>query len=1103
MIQLFEDAATVKPQDVSNSSAYSETLVLGDSGTLTEAYLYAYHRTEGVILIAGSPMPIVDAGARQVTLELTTDDLIYPGQIDIQVEAVFADSSTARFPGLGQGLRINSQGETRVNDRGTLLQAVADAKGFARAASQIIDDLDIDGAVIDEADLPDAAANASAIYYVINQDAFYQSDGSTWTVVSGSGSAVVGGTIEATPIGQTTPDVGTFTDLTATTSVSFPAASITNAMLANPGLTFSPAGGISGGGFTELGGTVALSVTVDDQTLEVLSDTVRVKNDGITTFQLAPAAVETSNIADGNVTNIKLREDSIGIATNDGLAGGGTFALGTTANLSADVDNMTLEADAISLRIKDGGVDTAQLAERAVETSKVLDGAITNPKLSNDSITVNASAGLTGGGQVALGSTVALSVTVDDQTLEVLSDTVRVKNDGITTFQLAPAAVETSNIADGNVTNIKLREDSIGIATNDGLAGGGTFALGTTANLSADVDNMTLEADAISLRIKDGGVDTAQLAERAVETSKVLDGAITNPKLSNDSITVNASAGLTGGGQVALGSTVFLAALGDNTSIVVTDGTIQVADGGITTPKLAPEAVTDAKLASLADIDVNGGEIDGTPIGFDVPQTGVFTTLQATQATTLQSTLDVTGTATMSAGLVAESTVDVAGLATFTGGVELGSYLLPDQPYARSIGSPSNKFLTLHAAELRVANLVSANELVTQGGRQVVGTSTELIADVSPGATTIDVKLNNLGNDDWVRLESGGDYEEMQITSSPTSITGGYRYTVARDQDGTGANAWAAGDAVFNLGAQPGYAFIDQYAIEALYTGTTTAGPATVHMVRTGTARQAIEPRLAAGNLNGWYGFGTDTYGIAAGDENAGNLIATADTVALRSGTTAIIELDSAGDAFIQNTLTIGTSGEITNPGESFRIDEDGFTVLPDLTNFFASESYKFKNSTTGGTMGALELVGDVAERALRFRVSELGGDGATRIVLDAISNAPTGGIELLAGTQGLLLDVTGPVTADFEGDYTLTAGKFDTPVAYDVDVWGTITFQIGQTSTGTTRTVVMDSEATWPLDVNMDANFSNGVRMGSLPTTDPGVPGQLWDDAGTVKISQ
>lgn len=953
MIQLFEDAATVKPQDVSNSSAYSETLVLGDSGTLTEAYLYAYHRTEGVILIAGSPMPIVDAGARQVTLELTTDDLIYPGQIDIQVEAVFADSSTARFPGLGQGLRINSQGETRVNDRGTLLQAVADAKGFARAASQIIDDLDIDGAVIDEADLPDAAANASAIYYVINQDAFYQSDGSTWTVVSGSGSAVVGGTIEATPIGQTTPDVGTFTDLTATTSVSFPAASITNAMLANPGLTFSPAGGISGGGFTELGGTVALSVTVDDQTLEVLSDTVRVKNDGITTFQLAPAAVETSNIADGNVTNIKLREDSIGIATNDGLAGGGTFALGTTANLSADVDNMTLEADAISLRIKDGGVDTAQLAERAVETSKVLDGAITNPKLSNDSITVNA------------------------------------------------------------------------------------------------------------------------------------------------------SAGLTGGGQVALGSTVFLAALGDNTSIVVTDGTIQVADGGITTPKLAPEAVTDAKLASLADIDVNGGEIDGTPIGFDVPQTGVFTTLQATQATTLQSTLDVTGTATMSAGLVAESTVDVAGLATFTGGVELGSYLLPDQPYARSIGSPSNKFLTLHAAELRVANLVSANELVTQGGRQVVGTSTELIADVSPGATTIDVKLNNLGNDDWVRLESGGDYEEMQITSSPTSITGGYRYTVARDQDGTGANAWAAGDAVFNLGAQPGYAFIDQYAIEALYTGTTTAGPATVHMVRTGTARQAIEPRLAAGNLNGWYGFGTDTYGIAAGDENAGNLIATADTVALRSGTTAIIELDSAGDAFIQNTLTIGTSGEITNPGESFRIDEDGFTVLPDLTNFFASESYKFKNSTTGGTMGALELVGDVAERALRFRVSELGGDGATRIVLDAISNAPTGGIELLAGTQGLLLDVTGPVTADFEGDYTLTAGKFDTPVAYDVDVWGTITFQIGQTSTGTTRTVVMDSEATWPLDVNMDANFSNGVRMGSLPTTDPGVPGQLWDDAGTVKISQ
>ena len=46
--------------------------------------------------------------------------------------------------------------------------------------------------------------------------------------------------------------------------------------------------------------------------------------------------------------------------------------------------------------------------------------------------------------------------------------------------------------------------------------------------------------------------------------------------------------------------------------------------------------------------------------------------------------------------------------------------------------------------------------------------------------------------------------EVMRVTAGPTTITGGYRYTVTRNADGSGANAWLAGDAVANIGAAAG-----------------------------------------------------------------------------------------------------------------------------------------------------------------------------------------------------------------------------------------------------------------------------------------------------------
>ena len=85
--------------------------------------------------------------------------------------------------------------------------------------------------------------------------------------------------------------------------------------------------GLSGGGGS------ALSVNVDDSTIEINSDNLRVKDAGITASKIASAVA-------GN-----------------GLAGGGGSAL------SVNVDDSTIEINSDSLRVKDDGITYAKLAD--------------------------------------------------------------------------------------------------------------------------------------------------------------------------------------------------------------------------------------------------------------------------------------------------------------------------------------------------------------------------------------------------------------------------------------------------------------------------------------------------------------------------------------------------------------------------------------------------------------------------------------------------------------------------------------------------------------------------------------------------------------------
>lgn len=96
---------------------------------------------------------------------------------------------------------------------------------------------------------------------------------------------------------------------------------------------------------------------------------------------------------------------------------GGNGLTITNGVLAVNVDGVTLEISADSLRIKDLGVSTAKIANAAVTETQLA--------------TSVAGSGLAGGGGTAL------SVGVDDSTIEINSDALRVKDAGITEPKMA------------------------------------------------------------------------------------------------------------------------------------------------------------------------------------------------------------------------------------------------------------------------------------------------------------------------------------------------------------------------------------------------------------------------------------------------------------------------------------------------------------------------------------------------------------------------------------------------------------------------------------------------------------------------------------------
>lgn len=213
-----------------------------------------------------------------------------------------------------------------------------------------------------------------------------------------------------------------------------------------------------------------------------------------------------------------------------------------------------------------------------VATGAIVDGAVTNVKLANSSISI-------GGVSIALGAT-----------------------DATPSFNLQDATgYETSNL-NGTITNAQLA----GSISGDKLAAG-AIPYAKLNITDGDIPGAKITGNSITnAQIGANAVGASELADDAVDTAAIVDSAVTNVKLANSSVSL-------GGVSIALGATDATPAfnLTDATNYPTSSlsGTITNAQlaGSITGDKLANTTVTYAKL-NISDGDIAGAKITGNSV---------------------------------------------------------------------------------------------------------------------------------------------------------------------------------------------------------------------------------------------------------------------------------------------------------------------------------------------------------------------------------------------------------------------------------------------------------------------------------------------------------
>ena len=251
-------------------------------------------------------------------------------------------------------------------------------------------------------------------------------------------------------------------------------------------------------------GVIATSIANTGAT-NAASAATNASNISTNTSNIASTGATNAAAAATNASNISTNTSNIASTGATNAAAASTNAGNITTNLNSintiKASGLYIPTAGTGLQLVGNefnvsGIDSTMIVNGSVSNDD-LAGSIANDKLANSSVTVTAGDALTGGGAVSLGGSVSLAVGVDDSSIEINSDAVRVKAGGVTAAMLN-SDVTLDEITDHGATTTN--NITVGTTTTSGIltpliSGSGastaTFDLSTASTFTYTIDETT------------------------------------------------------------------------------------------------------------------------------------------------------------------------------------------------------------------------------------------------------------------------------------------------------------------------------------------------------------------------------------------------------------------------------------------------------------------------------------------------------------------------------------------------------------------------------------------------------------------------------------
>ena len=284
-----------------------------------------------------------------------------------------------------------------------------------------------------------------------------------------------------------------------------------------------------------------------------------------------------------------------GILTKDGT-GGSTISGSLLWDGTNDYWIAGISGSELPLATTTG---TQTLTNKTIDGSQLVALSVANGKLANSSITIAGTSTALGGAITAEQIRTAIGT--------VVTGSSQISHDSTT----------------GYVANRHIDHTSVLISAGNGLSGGGdisstrTLALDTTSATFTTGVKSKLDVDGVisgSKTITIAGTSTALGSSITAEQIRTAIGTvvtgssqitgITNAQLVNSSVTVTAGTGMSGGGAVALGSSVTLTNAGVTSNVAGTGVTVSGATGAVTIS--IGQAVATSSSPTFAGLTING-----------------------------------------------------------------------------------------------------------------------------------------------------------------------------------------------------------------------------------------------------------------------------------------------------------------------------------------------------------------------------------------------------------------------------------------------------------------------------------------------------------------